>query len=336
VRNEASDLGLELPVVSLLQESRLGPWDHPPFEVCMALASLLKANTCEEQYLQSFGDHRHVADMEIYTDGSKGEAGVGAGFGKKENLPGNGFSGRRLHAMASVFTAELWAIKLALISLKAYDNRSCVIYSDSRSSLQAIQRPRSPVKLVREISELIAILHDQGVTVSFCWIPSHVGIEGNELADKAAKRAANHGAVYSPEVPESDIKASIKHKVKLKWEQEWHNIADNKKLRLIQPTLKRSVATLGRKDAIKLTRLRIGHSRFTHKFRLNGDDKPECIECMEDITIEHILIGCGNYALERLQFYDPRDTPMSVLLSDEQYVKKVLDFLRLIGLYDEI
>ena len=130
---------------------------------------------------------RHEVDIGMYTDSSKCESGVGADFGAIANRPANGFSGRRLHPMASVFTAELAAIKFALISLKIYDNKSCVIYSDSRSALQAIQKLCSQVKLVREICELTAELSRQGVTVLFCWIPSHIGIEGNELADASAK-----------------------------------------------------------------------------------------------------------------------------------------------------
>ena len=286
--------------------------------------------------MQRFLAHRHLVDMEVYTDGSKGDSGVGAGFGIIANRPGNGFSGRQLNAMASVFTAELAAIKLALIMLKTYDNRSCVIYSDSRSALQAIQRIRSPIKLVREIIELIETLLRQRVNVSFCWIPSHIGIEGNELADKAAKRAASRGAVYNQEIPEADLKACIKRRIKQKWAESWQNISDNRKLREIQPTLKRKVPNLNRKDAIKITRLRIGHTRLTHGFLLNGEDKPECIECEEDLTVQHILMECGNHALDRMQFFEPRDTPMSVLLSNEEYVNKVIGFLHRIELYKEI
>jgi ribonuclease HI len=36
-------------------------------------------------------------------------------------------------------------------------------------------------------SELV----QKGIEVTLQWVPSHIGIEGNEKADKAAKKAAN-------------------------------------------------------------------------------------------------------------------------------------------------
>lgn len=342
VRRDANDLGLVFPSISLLTESRLGPWEVPAIVVCLELAACVKATTCQEEFRQKFREHRHAVDLEVYTDGSKGETGVGAGFGMIANRPGNGFSGRRLHAMASVFTAELFAIKLALISLRAYENRSCVIYSDSRSALQAIQKLGSSIPLVGDICELVDRLVHQRISVSFCWIPSHIGIVGNELADAAAKRAASQGAVFTLEVPESDVKAWIKRKMRVRWEERWHNIQDNRKLRQIQPTLARKVASLNRRDSVKLTRLRIGHSRLTHSYLLTGQDRPECIECTWDeedpvwLTVEHILMECGNHALDRGRFFDPRDIPMSELLSDDRYVRRVLEFLHRIELYNQI
>ena len=308
----------------------------------MSLSTFIKDTTSAEEFIQNFRAHRHDVDYEIYTDGSKSKSGVGAGFGMIGDACGGGFIGRRLHPMSSVFTAELYAIKAALVSLRVYQNRSCVIYSDSRSALQAIQKFGSTNKVVQEIYELIVGLSRRRVTVSFCWIPSHVGIEGNELADKAAKAAAANGVVRRLEVPDSDVIAYIKEKMKERWEEAWHNIQNNRKLRKIQPTTKIPLMKLNRKDHIKITRLRIGHTRLTHGHWLTGEERPVCMECSWDeddpvcLTVKHIFMECGNYALDKFDFFDPRDTSLRQLLSEPEYITKVIGFLKQSGLYKEI
>ena len=340
IRQDALALGLQFPPIPVFSESILGPWELPLLDVCMELSACNKRDTCAEEFVQRFMEHKHEVDLDLFTDGSKSDDGVGAGFGITTNVPGNGFSGRRLHPMSSVFTAELYAIKLALITLRVQENKDCALYSDSRSSLQAIQNSRSTNKLIIEIRELVAGLLRQQVTVKFCWIPSHVGIGGNESADKAAKEASTHGQVHRQEVPVPDILAYIKRKVKDKWADAWHNIEDNKKLRGIQPTIKLNDWSLERKDAVKLTRLRIGHTRLTHSFLLVGEELPWCDVCGEALTVEHILRECGLHGMERMQCFDfplgGQVPPLGVLLSDEIYIKKVFEFLHQTELYKEL
>ena len=93
---------------------------------------------------------------------------------------------------------------------------------------------------------------------------------------------------------------------------------------------------------MKITRLRIGHTRLTHGYHLIGGDQPECIECSWDeddpqyLTVEHILMECGNYALDRLNFFDPVDISLTQLLTEQQYVEKVIGFLKQAELYNHI
>jgi len=50
--------------------------------------------------------------------------------------------------------------------------------------------------------------------------------------------------------------------------------------------------TLSRRDAVILRRLRIGHTRVTHKYLLSGDSQPLCDKCQCSLTIKHILLEC--------------------------------------------
>ena len=76
-----------------------------------------------------FGKH-----VEICTDGSKIGESVACAV-----ICGNQIKSMRLPDKSSVYTAELSAIRLALELIRRLKEKSFVIYSDSLSSLQAIQ-----------------------------------------------------------------------------------------------------------------------------------------------------------------------------------------------------
>lgn len=54
-------------------------------------------------------------------------------------------------------------------------------FADSLSSLQSF------LNIILEILTIYNRLHQTGIDVKFAWIPSHVGIIGNEITDKTAK-----------------------------------------------------------------------------------------------------------------------------------------------------
>src|SRR5215469_12866884 len=94
---------------------------------------------------------------------------------------------------ASILSAEIHAILLALRLIANSKNTKFMIFSDSLSSLQAISGNQGRIKRdVLDVSEKLHRLSLSGKSVEFCWIPSHVGIRGNETVDVLAKRAINH------------------------------------------------------------------------------------------------------------------------------------------------
>ena len=56
-----------------------------------------------------------------------------------------------------------------------------------------------------------------------------------------------------------------------------------------------------------MTRLRIGHSRLTHKHYLLNDVMPECIPCDRPLIIKHILVECVDTAEIREQYFNCTD-----------------------------
>ena len=92
----------------------------------------------------------------------------------------------------STLQTELVAIRHALQHAQRRPEATVVIFTDSRAALQVLQqpRPRDNVHLFTSILGSLQRLALQGRRARLHWIPSHVGIRGNEAADEAAKRAA--------------------------------------------------------------------------------------------------------------------------------------------------
>ena len=134
-----------------------------------------------------------------------------------------------------------------------------------------------------------------------------MGIGGNEAADRLAKEALGHAEPRGAKVPHPDLKYKIKTQVRNEWRQSWSRNTKNK-LREIKTDLgPRQNEKLNRRDEVKLTQLQIGHNALTHRFLLEGGEKPQCEICDCDLTVKHILIECQRFDRVRSRHYQVRD-----------------------------
>ena len=170
-------------------------------------------------------------------------------------------------------------------------------------------------------------------TIHLCWISSHIGIRGNEAADMAAKESLNQDITAS-QVPYTDLKSHINHFISSKWQERWSSCRDNK-LFQIKPTLgewppgfRRS-----RKEEVVLSRLRIGHTYFSHSYILRWEDPPECTACQEIYSVRHVLIDCIDLGLIRPRFFCVSDMKT---LFDTVSVDRIISFVKEINLFSKI
>ena len=125
---------------------------------------------------------RYKNYQNIYTDGSKEDSKVGCAV-----ISDNHSNMQRIPDDSSIFSAEAKAIDLALDFISTCDaNNKFIIFSDSLSVLKAMNHTSSKnpkiLKLLEKCHELLAYKE-----IVLCWIPSHIGIQGNEMVDKQAK-----------------------------------------------------------------------------------------------------------------------------------------------------
>ena len=123
------------------------------------------------------------------------------------------------------------------------------------------------------------------------------------------------------------------------WQAHWSNLNSNFKLKSIRPSIQPWLYfRMGRRSSIVLTRLRIGHSHYTHRYLMaSGAERraPFCSACQVDITIEHILVSCPVFAApRRANFLANRS--LREILDEGAPVEQVVQFLKDINLFYEI
>ena len=217
---------------------------------------------------------RYKEYQHIYTDGSKDGEKVGCAF-----LYGNHFSSLRIPDGSSVFTAEAKTINLALDFIDScflYDK--FLIFSDSLSVLKALNHTASKNLQIQKLLEKHHKIANNK-EILFCWLPSHVDIIGNEIADRKAKDSLQLN-MSTFEVTFYNFKPLINKYILSEWQKSW-DTATFKNFYAIKPVVGNNSSAIRnvRREDVVITRLRIGHTRFTHSYILNREEQPFCIVC---------------------------------------------------------
>lgn len=134
------------------------------------------------------------------------------------------------------------------------------------------------------------------------WIPSHIGIHGNEIVDAAAKAALTQEIQTNlqPCISYRDLFRKTYSYCSKIWNDSWTSQTSNKLFKFM-PKLSEPLphVNTNRKDQTVLTRLHIGHSYLTHSYLLRKEDPPRCNTCDQLQTIRHILLECTDLTNQR-------------------------------------
>ncbi|XP_071041949.1 uncharacterized protein [Parasteatoda tepidariorum] len=249
----------------------------------------------------------------VYTDGSKTDtSSSGSGvYIKSSNYSLN--ISKRNPDFCSVFRSVLIAIDTALDSLLTLQDQNNIwILSDSLSSIQYLTHWR---KVRDKTSD--SILHKTKILsrlreVHLQWIPSHVGVLGNDIADTLAKEGTKENLISPNSLTFMELASKKKKEDLASWlvppKHHWY-----------QSTSPGGALNIrcNRKDQTALTRLISGHLK---SLSFEGSIKiyPNCPRCHNmQASPQHILDCLG---------LDKRDILKNTLM--------VADFLRVMNFMD--
>ena len=296
----------------------------------------------------------------IYTDGSKTQDGIGAGFAVYQMdtshtsfnlIQSNSY---RLPHYATVFQAEVEAInqgarfaleitKPTTLNLSLYGDLSqSEIYfiGDNRASLHAISNLLAKSKTVLNCTTNLAQLNLTH-KVTLHWIKAHAGQEGNERADYLAKQGTtlpippnpppvNPNLLPTP-IPPSHLKNTCKQKSLAEWNHKWHISQNCRQTKIFFPEVdipkSKHLLRLNREQFSRAIRWLTGHcflNRHNHLLYPTEYPDPQCRLCnLNEETSSHIICECEALCYVRYFHFQELLLPLSPI----QYLKQLTSYL---------
>ena len=216
VRPHLPGLGVGLDNMAFNYVSDTPPWELERPNIILELAVSRKSDmppiTYHDQYLTI--RNRFPRHIPFYTDGSKDTERVSVAAVLINH------SVHRIQDHSSIFTAEARAILLALECMEHFNRKRFLIFTDSMSCLQALDHLKIDHPIIKEIISKLTSLKASGFDIHLCWLPGHVGIRGNERADRAAKTARRTN-MQPCLIPPMDFKSIIRKHITAMWQNTW-------------------------------------------------------------------------------------------------------------------
>ena len=321
--------------LDLKTELELDDITNIPSDVCY-FRSLARMNVNLESFTNN-GESLDFLDVNIFTDGSKSEFGVGSAFRiiiNNEIYRQDSFT---LPSYSSVFQAEIHAINKAAENLLMLPSQyKMKFFVDSQAALRALCAPEITSKLVKDTwDKLTEIIND----MEFVWIKSHSGNVHNDAVDSLAKEAAlNH-------LPGEDILPSKKHvrdlvieKLRDCWDRQWTEYRDGRQSKIFYTKQDKKRAKeackLSRRKLSRLIRIVTGHNGLLyHQHNIENSIDPTCRYCENDIeSFSHFLLDCPSFDADRQEIFQGRN----LVATMDWRIKELLDFSYLPRIHDAL
>ncbi len=124
-----------------------------------------------------------------------------------------------------IIDAELYAVYRALEHLKQQrlEEKQVYIFIDSQAAIKRLQLNSltGGQELVFKITQSCSYLASKNISINFYWVPSHLGIYRNEIADKLAKKGLLRRKIQSSYTSLSYIGRLAREKMLEQWKNNW-------------------------------------------------------------------------------------------------------------------
>ncbi|XP_034192471.2 uncharacterized protein LOC117609853 [Osmia lignaria lignaria] len=301
--------------------------------------------------------------VEVYTDGSK-KRGMDA-VGSRMVVRGTNSEwedfGWFLNKATSVFSAEAYAILQALRYVNDKPkNRKFLIITDSASVLEKVAHVGKNqgdcpwcFEIVRKLRKN-ALWNDRedvnAMNVAFAWVPSHVGIEGNERADLQARLATRGEEELGVGVSIRDIRLYLSEGAWERFINRMTTIGMSKGAKYFSNPKNNvgnkkpwffKVTGVDREVLTRMSRLRANHFNLGESlFRKNLIESKECSCGYGEESIGHVVWDCEKFLMDRLDLnlyleergFSPGSDVLDIFMSGNLGVcKRISKFLNKLG-----
>ena len=317
------------------------PWALKPTPRCPRWPTLGSASTRTKQQqavARQYGEAKiesallsggedDVQVIFIFTDGSADLAMGGGGASSVwvglDNSPSR-IDTIEVGHLATNYSAETTALLLAISGIEEAVGPDPAgyrvhIFSDCQPALRLVEdgvvgQSKSYWEVAHRGRLMLDYLRGHGYDVRLDWIPAHCGLVHNEIADRAAAKAAADSRAHSTvgeaiPRPHALIKGAIRRSVNALL-LEWYTATEKaKRVRKLSPHAPPAdllsafaEADLGRTAESCISRLRIGNeTRPNGRIRMGLATTTDCPHCgLEDGT-EHRLFCCPRYRQARIK-----------------------------------
>ncbi|XP_076041774.1 uncharacterized protein LOC143025660 [Oratosquilla oratoria] len=286
-------------------EFRRGYVPSPPWEPQLAQTRIMKLRRRTPDLQLRMETERVMAEVTprnsvtYFTDGSveTDHDRAGAAFVTEGDK-----SGMRVIGTRCSMQAEAVALGMALSHALDAHNQDVVVHTDSIALIQAVTRrePGDNIYLITSILLLLQQLREQDRKIVINWVPGHIGIAGNEEADREAKRAAlgpledGIGVWPSREEIRTRIRTHVNrrvlrdHRIRARHSNsaKWYAVAT-------EYTRLATGWRLTRRDEVLLFRLRLGYPCAWEIVRTVPEEEKRCPYCeAPETNLRHYLQEC--------------------------------------------